>query len=279
MRILLLSLLAVLTACTPEPTPETPVTAPTSAPVPTASAAPSAPGAPVVAKVEVPAAIKAIVDAADRSADDRALDAGRHPAEMLAFFGLAPGMKVAELGAGGGYTSELLARAVGPTGVVYGQNNRFIIERFAEKPWRERIAKPVNKPIVRVDREFDDPLPPEAKDLDAVFVVLFYHDTVWMETDRAKMNAAVFKALKPGGVYGIVDHSAKAGSGLADVKTFHRIDEKNVRDEILKAGFKVESEASFLRNASDTRDWNDSPSAAGDRRGTSDRFVLKFVKP
>ena len=112
-----------------------------------------------------------------------------------------------------------------------------------------------------------------------MFVVLFYHDTVWMETDRAKMNAAVFKALKPGGIYAIVDHSAKAGSGLADVKTFHRVDEKNVREEILKAGFKLESEASFLRNPTDTRDWNDSPSAAGDRRGTSDRFVLKFVKP
>jgi predicted methyltransferase len=230
-------------------------------------------------EVDVPPAIRAIVDAADRSADDRALDGGRHPAQMLAFFGIAPGMKVADLGAGGGYTSELLARAVGPTGAVYGQNSRFILERFAEKPWALRLAKPVNKAIVRVDREFADPLPPEAHDLDAVFIVLFYHDTVWMDVDRAKMNAAVFRALKPGGTFAVIDHSAKQGSGLAEVQTFHRIDEQVVREEIERAGFRLAATASFLRNPADTRDWNDSPMAAGARRGTSDRFVLKFVKP
>jgi len=68
---------------------------------------------------------------------------------------------VAELGAGGGYTTELLARAVGPTGVVYAQNSRFILERFAAKPWGERLAKPVMHNVVRVDRDFDNPLPPE----------------------------------------------------------------------------------------------------------------------
>jgi hypothetical protein len=120
-----------------------------------------------------PAAAKAIVDAADRSAADKALDGGRHPAETLAFFDVRPGMKVAELGAGGGYTAELLARAVGSSGTVYGQNSKFILEKFAEKPWTERLTKPVMKNVVRVDREFDDPLPPEAKDLDVVFVVLF----------------------------------------------------------------------------------------------------------
>ena len=232
-----------------------------------------------VAKVDVSPSIRAIVDAPDRSAEDRALDGGRHPAEMLAFFGIKPGMKVAELGAGGGYTSELLARAVGPTGVVYGQNSRFLLERFAEKPWTQRLAKPVDKVIVRVDREFADPLPPEAHDLDAVFIVLFYHDTVWMDVDRAKMNAAVFRALKPGGIFAVIDHSAKPGSGLADVQTFHRIDERVARQEIERAGFRLASSASFLRNPADTRDWNDSPIAAGARRGTSDRFVLEFVKP
>jgi len=232
-----------------------------------------------VAKVDVSPSIRAIVDAPDRSAEDRALDGGRHPAEMLAFFGVKPGMKVAELGAGGGYTSELLARAVGPTGVVYGQNSRFILDRFAEKPWTQRLAKPVAKVIVRVDREFADPLPREAHDLDAVFIVLFYHDTVWMDVDRAKMNAAVFRALKPGGIFAVIDHSAKPGSGLADVQTFHRIDEQVARQEIERAGFRLASSASFLRNPADTRDWNDSPMAAGARRGTSDRFVLKFVKP
>src|SRR6185436_16287681 len=85
----------------------------------------------------------AAVDASDRSDDDKKLDAGRHPAELLAFFQIGPGMKVAELGAGRGYTSELLARAVGPTGVVYGQKSKWLLERFAEKPWSERLAKPV----------------------------------------------------------------------------------------------------------------------------------------
>src|ERR1051325_7992989 len=79
-----------------------------------------------VAKVDVSPSIRAIVDAPDRSAEDRALDGGRHPAEMLAFFGVKPGTKAAELGAGGGYTAEPLACAVGPTGVVYAQNNKFI---------------------------------------------------------------------------------------------------------------------------------------------------------
>lgn len=247
------------------------------APAPAASPGSSAPAA--SPGVAVPQAIQAAVDAPDRAEADRALDAGRHPAETLAFAGVAPGMKVAELGAGGGYTTELLARVVGPDGVVYGQNSPLILERYAEKPWSERLQKPVMKPVVRADRDFADPLPPEAHDLDAVLLILFYHDTVWMGVDRAKMNQAIFRALKPGGVFLIVDHSARAGSGTQDVQTLHRIEEKVVRDELAAAGFKLAGEASFLRNPDDTRAWNASPRSAGERRGTSDRFVLKFVKP
>ncbi|HSP98644.1 MAG TPA: SAM-dependent methyltransferase [Candidatus Dormibacteraeota bacterium] len=229
--------------------------------------------------VVVPEAIQAVVAAPDRSEADRALDGGRHPAEMLAFFGIRPGMRVAELGAGGGYTSELLARAVGPTGVVYAQNSPFVLKRFAEQPWSTRLATPPMHNVVRVDREFDDPLPPEARNLDAVLIVLFYHDTVWQGTDRAKMNRAIYDALRPGGVYGIIDHSALPGTGTADVQTMHRIDEPVVVQEVAAAGFQFVADASFLRNPADPRDWNDSPTAAADRRGTSDRFVLKFVKP
>jgi len=243
---------------------------------PSSSATPSAVSA---AAVNVPAPVRAAVDATDRSADDRALDAGRKPDQMLAFFGIEPGMKVAELGAGGGYTSELLSRVVGPSGKVYAQNSPFILEKFANVPWTARLSKPVLANVVRADREFDDPLPPEATELDAVLIVLFYHDTVWLGADRDKMNQAVFKALKHGGVYGIVDHSALPGSGLSGVKTVHRIDEKTVLEEVERNGFQLAEEASFLRNPSDTRDWNDSPKEAGDRRGTSDRFVLKFKKP
>ncbi len=263
------------------PPPATSAPTPTSAApaVPAASTTPAAAAAVAPAATDVPPALRAIVAAPDRDDKDRALDAGRHPAELLAFAGILPGMHVAELGAGGGYTTELLARAVGPTGVVYAENNKFILERFAEKPWSSRLTKPVMKNVVRVDREFDDPLPPEAKGLDAVFDVLFYHDTVWMGTDRAKMNQAVFAALKPGGAYVIVDHSGKDGSGLNDVKTTHRIDERAVKDEVTKAGFRLAGEADFLRNPGDTRDWNDAPGAAAERRGTSDRFVLKFVRP
>ncbi len=227
----------------------------------------------------IPSFVRAAVDAPDRSADDKALDAGRKPDQLLTFFGIRPGMQVAEIGAGGGYTSELLARVVGPTGKVFGQNSPFFLEKFANVPWSARLSKPLLRNVVRADREFDDPLPPEATDLDAVLIVLIYHDTVWLDVDRRKMNRAVFTALKPGGVYGIVDHSAAAGAGLSGVKTVHRIEEKTLRDEVEQAGFEFESEAPFLRNPSDSRDWNDSPREAGERRGTSDRFVIRFKKP
>ncbi len=225
------------------------------------------------------AAAAQAVAAPDRSEADRALDAGRFPAETLAFFDIRTGMRIAELGAGGGYTTELLARVVGPTGRVYGQNPKGILERFAEKPWSERLAKPVNVPVVRVDREFDDPLPPQAKDLDAVLIVLIYHDTVWLETDRERMNRAVFTALRSGGIYGVIDHSGRPGTGTTETKSLHRIEESALVSEIARAGFKLDAAAEFMRNPADARDWSASPSAAGERRGSSDRFVLKFRKP
>lgn len=231
------------------------------------------------AAVSVPDTLRAVVDAPDRSADDRALDAGRHPAETLAFFGVRPGQRVAELFAGGGYTAELLARAVGPDGRVFGQNNRFVLERFAEAPWSARLATPAMRNVTRVDRELDAPLPPEASQLDAVFFLLSYHDTVWMQTDRAAMNRAIFQALRPGGVYAIIDHNAAAGHGVADVQTLHRIERSTLVAEVLAAGFRLDGEADFMRNPADARNWSASPRTAAERRGTSDRFVLRFVRP
>jgi predicted methyltransferase len=271
-RRLLIAVFFLSSACGGSPPP---ASSPAAAPL-----APPAPPMPQGAPASTPSpAVQAVVDASDRSPQDRELDAGRHPGELLAFAGITPGMRVADLAAGLGYTTEILARAVGPMGVVYSQNNKLVVTRFADKPWSERLAKPVLKNVVRVEREFDAPLPPEANNLDAVFVVLFYHDAVWMGADRDKMNRAVFDALKPGGEYIVVDHSAKSGSGLGDVKTLHRIDEQAVLSEVSRAGFRLAGSADFLRNPSDARDWNDSPMVAADRRGKSDRFVLKFVKP
>jgi predicted methyltransferase len=214
----------------------------------------------------------------DRTPEDRALDAGRRPVEMLAFLDLRVGMEVAELGAGGGYTTELLARAVGPEGAVYAQNSAALLG-FAGEAWARRLQRPAMRKVVRVDREFDDPLPPQAKGLDLVVMNALYHDTVWMKTDRARMDRAVFEALRPGGAFVVIDSSARPGTGVADAQTLHRIDEQVVRDEVEAAGFHLAAEGGFLRNPADSRDWNSSPRAAGDRRGTSDRFALRFVKP
>lgn len=278
------SILGLLAGCamSPQPEPVAPPPRPVPSTTPIAPAEPAtAASSPVTAAPPPPASdpIENAVAASDRSPDDRALDAGRKPVELLRFAGIGAGQRVAELQAGGGYTAELLARTVGPSGRVYGQNSPFVLKRFAEKPWSERLLKPVMANVTRVDRELDDPLPPDATNLDAVFMVMFYHDAVWQKVDRVKMNAAIFRALKPGGVYLVVDHSAKAGTGLADVETLHRIEEPVLKKEVLAAGFRLEAEAEFLKNASDTRDWSTSPRVVGERRGTSDRFVLKFVKP
>jgi predicted methyltransferase len=227
---------------------------------------------------DAPPRARAIVDSPDRTPEDRLLDAGRRPEALLTFLDIVPGMRVAELVAGAGYTAELLARAVAPNGIVYAENPKVILEG-SEMAWAARLSLPAAKDIVRVDRELDDPFPPEATKLDLVVVNLVYHDLVWLGVDRDKMNRAVFAALKPGGRYAVIDHSARAGTGVADAKRLHRIDEAFVKREIELAGFRLSNEDSFLRNPSDTRDWNDSPQFAGLRRGTSDRFALLFVKP
>lgn len=234
---------------------------------------------PYTPAADVPAPIKAAIAATDRTDADRALDAGRKPGEVLAYFKIAPGQKIGELFAGLGYTTELMARTVGDGGTIFAQNTKEIMDKFARKPWTERAEKPVMKHVVGVERPIDDPFPPEAKNLDAVITILNYHDTVNMKADRAKMNKAVFKALKRGGIYGVVDSSAADGSGTRDTDTLHRIDEAVVKKEVLAAGFKLDGESDVLRNKDDKRDWNSSPRAAGERRGTSDRFVLRFVKP
>jgi predicted methyltransferase len=234
---------------------------------------------PYTPAADVPEPIKAAIAATDRTDKDRSLDAGRKPGETFAFFKLAPGQKVGELFSGPGYSTELIARIVGDGGKVYAQNTKDILDKFARAPLTERLAKPVMKNTVMVEQPTETPFPADAKDLDAVLCIINYHDYVNEKVDRVKLNAAVLAALKSGGVYGIVDSSAAAGSGLRDTETLHRIDEDVVKKEILAAGFKLDAESDVLRNPDDKRDWSSSPKAAGDRRGTSDRFVLRFVKP
>lgn len=238
----------------------------------------SQPIAPYHPSGAVPDSIKAAISAPDRSEEDRRLDAGRKPGEVLAFFGVAPGMKIGELFAGAGYTTELLARVAGSSGVVYAQNTKEAMDKLARKPLSERAGKAVMQRVVVVERPIDAPFPPEAKQLDLVITVLNYHDAVHADSDRAAMNKAVYAALKKGGVYAIVDSNAQVGSGGRDAGTLHRIDESLVKSEVGAAGFTLAAESEVLRNPSDPRDWNSSPDAAGPKRGTSDRFVLKFVK-
>lgn len=227
----------------------------------------------------IPAPIAAAIAAPDRSEEDRLLDAGRRPGEILAFLGAAPGMRIGELFAGRGYTTELLARTVGDTGSVYAQNTKALMDMFLGQPWKERAAKPVMKRVTSLERPMDDPFPAEVTNLDLVVLVLAYHDTVNMkDVDRSKMNKAVHAALKPGGVYAIVDHSAAAASGTRDTEALHRIDERVVKQEVGDAGFELVADSAVLRNPADPRDWNCHPRFAGERRGTSDRFALKFVR-
>lgn len=235
--------------------------------------------APTTPVITVAASIADAVAAADRPADDKALDAGRKPVEMLTFLHVTAGMKVAEIFAGGGGTVELLARVVGPTGVVYGQNTKEVLEKFAEKPWSARLARLASPSIIRVDRDLSSPLPPEAKDLDLVVMHLVYHDTVWLGADRTGMNGAIWAALKPGGEFAVIDHSAKDGTGADAAKDLHRIERSFVQNEIEATGFKLDRESDLFKHPEDTRDWSASPAVAGAQRGQSDRFFLVFKKP
>ncbi len=232
---------------------------------------------PPIPSAQIPAAVAAAVDSADRSAADRELDASRKPKQFLAFFDIAPGMQVGDLFAGGGWLTELLARTVGPTGKVYSVNGEFPARfKQVEADWRARLRKPELANVVAVQKPLDsaDLFGVKPATLDAVLIHLNYHDFVASGIDPNRVNAEVFKALKPGGVYGIVDHSAEKGSGTRDANTLHRIDEQHVIAEVEKAGFKLAASSSALRHSDDSRKW-----FVFHRRGQTDRFILKFVKP
>jgi predicted methyltransferase len=251
--------------------------------------------------------ITEIVNSSDRTQADRTNDLRRKPVDMLTFIGIQPGSVALDLSAGAGYTTELLARTIGPTGRVYGQSQP---PRAAEAPLRPAVtpegnsnplvasgptAQPATPPVRRtspqalaeraksasltnlfsVVRGFEDPVPPElCGQLDLVTLIFNYHDLGHMGVDRARMNAAVFNCLKPGGAYVIADHAGRPGTGISEAGTLHRIEETFLQKEVETAGFKLGAKGDFLRNPNDPRDKN-----TPEPPQPKDEFVFKFFKP
>lgn len=230
--------------------------------------------APLAAQ-QVPDHIAAAIASPERSAKDRERDARDRPAELLAFAGLAPGMKVADVFGGGGYWSEIIARAVGPGGGVTLVNNapyfnyaqEDLKSRFGEgrlKDVRRRVIETANMDLGRGQ-------------FDLILMYMSYHDIYWVEEDAGwpkidtdRFLVQLHDALKPGGRLLVVDHAAVAGSGSSAASTLHRIDEAFTRNAFAGHGFLFEKEYAGLRNPQDDRTtgvFDDSI------RGKTDRFA------
>lgn len=194
---------------------------------------------------------------------ERALDAVRKPQEVMAFYGVKRGDKVADILTARGYYAVILSHLVGPEGIVYAANP-------ASRPdLHERVKQPSLANVRVIDGPVAKIALPQDGSLDFVIIHLNYHDLA--PDVRGQMNQRVLAALKKGGIYGVVDHSAKEGSGNEAAKTLHRIDRLLVIKEVTSAGFTLAKEGNMLRNPEDTR--------ATNQREHSDRFVLKFEKP
>ena len=224
-----------------------------------------------VAVLERQARYAAIVAHRDRSEADRTNDARRKPAQMLDFIGVRQGIVALDLVAGGGYTTELLARAVHPGGRVYAQ-----VPRAPSAGLTARLAKPTLIGVTLVAQPLESPVPAEVANggVDLVTLMFNYHDLGHLGVDRARMNRALFAALRPGGLYVIADHAGRAGTGISESATLHRVEEAFVRAEVESAGFRLLESASFLRNPNDPRD-KETPDPAQPK----DEFVLKFIRP
>ncbi len=232
-----------------------------------------APQAPADAR---PRLVAAAIDDPARPQGDRDRDGARRPAEMLALAEVREGARIADLIPGGGYFTRLFSAAVGPRGHVYA-----VVpppaQADAPAPAVAAIAAdPHYANVSVVVSSFTDFAPPEP--LDLVWTAQNYHDLhlARFGLDVAAVNRAIFAALKPGGLYVVVDHAAEPGSGLRDVDTLHRIDEAAVRAEVEAAGFVFEGSSEALRNPADTRRANVFEPAI---RGRTDQFVLRFRKP
>lgn len=226
----------------------------------------------------VPSNIANAVADQNRPDEDRQRDANRKPAEVLTFVGIKSGEKVADIIPGKGYFSRILSSAVGPQGHVYA----FIPSEFAtfiKQPLPPNGSMPYPKfqNVSIIGGPVNDFAVPEP--LDLVWISLNYHDLhdpFLAPADLAKINKAIFAALKPGGRYVVIDHAAAAGSGLRDTNTLHRIDEASVKSEVEAAGFRLDGESDLLHNAGDPR-----TAIVQDPtiRGKTDQFILIFKKP
>ena len=223
-------------------------------------------------------AITAALASPDRPAADTARDGDRKPGEVIAFSGLKAGWVVADYIPGTGYYDRVFSGVVGPKGHVYGfypaELKSFVKVALPPEGATPDPKYPNFTALTAPANEFAAPAP-----LDLVWISDKYHDLhdpFFAPADLAKVNAAVFKALKPGGIYLVVDHRAEAGSGLRDTNTLHRIDEASVKQEVEAAGFKLVGESDVLANPADTHTLRIFDPAI---RAHTDQFVLKFQKP
>ncbi len=220
--------------------------------------------------------ITAAVTDTSRLAEARVRDALRKPAEVIAFSGIQPGHTVVEIQPAGGYYTALLSRVVGPQGRVIAIDSERVFEYMPRL--REEFSNFITKdPRVNVEysaQRLDElSLPP---DVDQVWMIDFYHDTVWTEVDRAAMNKSFFEHLKPGGVYLVIDHRGPTGADDSIAKELHRIDADGLRAEVEAAGFVLQSTSNVLAHPDDPHTDSIFDEA---RRGRTDQFVFKFVKP
>ncbi|MCR9092693.1 MAG: PQQ-binding-like beta-propeller repeat protein [bacterium] len=201
-------------------------------------------------------------------------DGLREPLTAIALSGIESGDRVADLMAGDGWWSEVLAAAVGPEGHVVSQNSALVAERYGERI-AERRATGGLEGVEEVVQELDE-LDLGSQRFDSIFLALFYHDTVWMALDRVEMNRRIFEALRPGGTFVVIDHRAEAAAGTSVVESLHRIAPRVVEKEVTAAGFVLEDVSPHLRNPAD-----DLSRSAFDPelRGRTDRFFHLYRKP
>lgn len=225
----------------------------------------------------VPANVTAAIADSHRPKSDTDRDADRLPAVMLGFSGVKPGDKVAELIPAGGYATRLLSAVVGPMGHVYSINLNTLNDRIKEQ------IKPVTDDPAYANVSVSNQVLGELKvpePLDVVWTSQNYHDFKnpgMFFADTVAMDKAIFAALKPGGLYIIIDHVAEAGSGTRDTGTLHRIDPATVKAEVLAAGFVLDGESKDLANLGDPHTARvPGPGNVNDR---SDKFYFKFRKP